>query len=58
LLFSMLDNPSFIEELRTMLRKAHLNCEDWSPIDTDDLTTDIIEFMKAQYTIETRRKRR
>jgi hypothetical protein len=41
-----------------MLRKAHLSCEDWSPLDTDDLTKDIIRFMREQYVIEARRSHR
>jgi hypothetical protein len=41
-----------------MLRKSHLGCEDWSPIDTDDLTKDVIHFIKEQYEIEHRRRHR
>jgi hypothetical protein len=57
LLSSMLDNPSFIEELRMMLRKSHYDLEHWTPLDTDDLVKDIIGFMREQIEIERRRRR-
>jgi hypothetical protein len=57
LLFSMLDNPSFIEELRRLVKKMHRGCEDWSPLDTDDLVKEIIYLMREQYEIETKRRR-
>jgi hypothetical protein len=58
LLSSMFDNPSFIEELRALVRRSHLGCEDWSPLDTDDLVKDIVHFMREQLTIEARRSHR
>jgi hypothetical protein len=58
LLSSMFDNPSFIEELRTLMRKAHYDLEQWSPLDTDDLMRDIVKFFKEQYAIEARRRDR
>jgi hypothetical protein len=57
LLYSMLDNPSFIEELREMLRREHEGLDGWSPLDTDDLTKGLIHFMREQYEIEHRRRR-
>jgi hypothetical protein len=54
----MFDNPSFIEELRTLMRKAHYDLEQWSPLDTDDLMRDIVKFFKEQYAIEARRRDR
>jgi hypothetical protein len=36
LLYSMFDNPSFIEELRWLVTKSHFELEYWSPLDTDD----------------------
>jgi hypothetical protein len=56
-LSSMLDNPSFIEELREMLRKSHYDLQHWNPLDTDDLVKDIIHFMREQLEIERRRRR-
>jgi hypothetical protein len=53
----MFDSPSFIEELRRLVRKSHLSCEDWSPIYTDDLVADIVKFMREQLEIEARRRR-
>jgi hypothetical protein len=57
LLCSMLDNPSFIEELRMLMRRNHYDLEGWSPLDTDILTKDIIQFMREQLVIEARRRR-
>jgi hypothetical protein len=57
LLSSMLDNPSFIEELREMLTRNHYDLVGWSPLDTDDLVRDIIHFMREQLEIERRRRR-
>lgn len=54
----MLDNPSFIEELRTLVAVSHDECEDWGPIRTDAMTKDIVKFMREQLAIEARRKRR
>jgi hypothetical protein len=58
LLYSMFDNPSFIEELRWLVTKSHFELEYWSPLDTDDFVKDIIHFMREQVEIEARRKRR
>jgi hypothetical protein len=52
----MFDNPSFIEELREMLRKSHYDLEHWTPLDTDDLVKDIVRFMGEQLEIERRRR--
>jgi hypothetical protein len=57
LLSSMFDNPSFIEELREMLRKSHYDLRDWNPLDTDDLVKDIVKFMREQIEVERRRRR-
>jgi hypothetical protein len=57
LLSSMFDNPSFIEELRWLVTKRHDGLIEWSPLDTDDMTKDIIHFMREQCAIEARRRR-
>jgi hypothetical protein len=57
-LYSMFDNPSFIEELRWLVTKSHFELKYWSPIDTDDFVKDIVHFMREQYAIEARRKSR
>jgi hypothetical protein len=57
LLSSMFDNPSFIEELREMLRRSHYDLQNWNPLDTDDLVKDILKFMEEQLEIERRRRR-
>jgi hypothetical protein len=56
LLYSMLDNLSFIEEVRELVRKRHDGLIEWSPLDTDDMTKDIISLMREQFAIEARRR--